>query len=738
MESYIKSRRASQVFGMVCAGLLFASCDSSQADLPENVLKKQFADPPNEYRIIQYGEPTPRRLETIKQYGIGGCLAFFYNELRDPAHPKYQNPARIGPMLDAAKEDGIQIWLADDYGYPSGMAGGKVVEETPGYEVRSLVRFVVDGTGRKPAFFEIPEDVERIVSAVLYPVVRGTLDIAHGQMIPVSATRQVRVEGIEGRWKLAVFAVKIRQRNSQAQSTMGQFSHSGRYPDLMNRVAMKRFIELSHARLAEAAGEGFSSKVKGFYTNEPNLMQLHWDQNAPGLYAGLPWNRNLLQRFRQMHRYDLLPVLDALYEGEEMEHRRIRMHFHQTVADLLTESFALQIRDWCAARGVLSSGHFLLNEYLSMHVASYGDLMKFVSGFDIPALDIGIPNPDRIESFPYQQIKFFSSVAAWKKRGEVICLLDPIISGGGLRRLSPDLPLVLNSANMAFLHGANQMSAYFPLEPKETETTKANGYTPEVYRALNEYIGRISLLLRGARRETSVALYYPIAMFQADYKPSNLFWNRVVPLYRERQQAWEQTEHALLDGGLDYTIIHPEALAQATLRKGNLEIGSGSYRYLVMPQVEILPKAVLDKIKQFEAGGGTVLWVGEKPVMGAYAHEDVAVRQGVSDVEVIGVGKLAERIEHPYGAVFCLRLEFGESPVSIARFQKGGQCIYYLVNRSAENVQVQVDSEEIVSAEQYDPVTGEVTRLNLPSQVNMKPFRSLLVVHEKEKTICGD
>jgi len=713
---------------IVFSGLLFAS----PSLFGEGALRDRFENPPNEFRIVQYGKPTPVQIQQWKEYGIGGCMAFFHNELRENPDPLYEDITKIPGMLEAAQTNGFKVWLADDFGYPSGMAGGKVVGGNPEYEVRSLVRFTVDGTGRKPVSFEIPKDLERIVSAVLCPLENGDIDAAHGQVIPVSETRQVRAEGIDGEWRLSVFTLKIRQRDSQAQSTMEQFGHSGRYPDLMNGAAMKRFIELSHARLAEAVGEGFASKVKGFYTNEPNLMQLHWDWNTPGAYAYLPWSAGLPQRFMQMHGYDLLPVLDALYEGEGMECRRIRMHFHQTVADLLTESFARQIRDWCAARGVLSSGHFLLNEYLSMHVASYGDLMKFVSEFDIPALDIGIPNPDRIETFPYQQTRFFSSVAAWKERGEVICLLDPIIAGGGLRRLSPDLPLVQNSANMAFLHGANQMSSYFPLEPKETETEKANGYTPEEYRALNEYIGRISLLLRGARRETSVALYYPIAMFQADYKPSNLFWNQVVPMHQERQQAWEQTEHALLDGGLDYDIVHPDALAQAILRKGVLEIGSGSYRYLVMPQVEILPQAALDKIKQFEAGGGTVLWVDKKPVMGAYAKEDAAMRAGVSNIRIIGVGEVAKRIEHPYGASFRLSMETGENPVSMARFRKDGQCIYYLVNQSAEDVRIRVRAEGALSAEQYDPFTGKVIELDLPSQVVIRRFGSLLIMHAKE------
>jgi hypothetical protein len=45
---------------------------------------------------------------------------------------------------------------------------------------------------------------------------------------------------------------------------------------------------------------------------------------------------------------------------------------------------------------------------------------------------------------------------------------------------------------------------------------------PEEYRALNEYAGRISLFLRGAKRETSVALLYRFSrrLPPKNFKPS--------------------------------------------------------------------------------------------------------------------------------------------------------------------------------------------------------------------------
>ncbi len=93
---------------------------------------EEFANPPNAYRLDQY-TLNDETLKKYPEYGIGGFLAFFYQELyqQEPDAAK-----KIGPAVEAAHERGMKVWLADDFGYPSGMAGGRVVEENPDYEVR--------------------------------------------------------------------------------------------------------------------------------------------------------------------------------------------------------------------------------------------------------------------------------------------------------------------------------------------------------------------------------------------------------------------------------------------------------------------------------------------------------------------------------------------------------------------------------------------------------------------------
>ncbi len=433
------------------------------------ITAETFENPPNEYRITQY-QLTPQTLKKYPEYGVGGVMAFFYSalypecgKLRYPLDES--GPAIIGEMVDAARAIDYKVWLADDWGYPSGMAGGRVVAENPDFEVKSLTMLSVEGKGTTSIGFTLPDDLHDIIYAAVYPMKKGSIDLRVGQAVPIEG-RQISAKGFDGAWELRVFARYIRDKNTQAQSTIRQFGHTGRYPDLMNRAAMSRFIANMHEPIL-AQIEDPAQKVEGFYCNEPNLMQTHWDRKTKAPYACAPWSDGLPATFEAMHGYDLFSVLPALFEGEDDEARRARIHYRQAVAELLTDSFSRQIREWCNVQGVKSSGHFLLNDYLPQHVQGYGDMMKFVSEFDVPALDIPIPNPNQFLDFKYQQSRFFSSVASWKEKDMTIMLLDPIIGGYGRSRLSPDLPLLINSVNMASFHGVNLFTSYLPFEAKK-------------------------------------------------------------------------------------------------------------------------------------------------------------------------------------------------------------------------------------------------------------------------------
>lgn len=706
-----------------------------------NVAEAAFKNPPNEYRITQYGL-TPQTLEKYPQYGIGGTMGFFFGVLYPECGKEDYlfskgDPAIIGQMVDAAQAMDYKVWLADDWGYPSGMAGGRVVAENPDYAVKSLTMLTVKGKGRVQIHYTLPKDLHDIVSAILYPVNGDRIDLSAGKPVQFSA-KGIRASGMNGPWELRVFARYVRDKHTQAQSTMLQFGHTGRYPDLMNREAMGRFIANMHEPILAQIKDP-ANQVEGFYCNEPNLMQTHWTGASDAPYLCAPWSDGLAAQFEQMHGYEITLILPTLFEGDDDVARRGRLHYRQAVAELLTDSFARQIREWCHARGIKSSGHYLLNDYLSMHVQGYGDMMKFVSEFDVPALDIPIPNPNQFQDFAYQQSRFFSSVASWKKRDETIMLLDPIIGGYGLSRLSPDLPLLLNSVNMACFHGVNYFTSYLPLDPMNSKDAKgrdrsASGYTKEEYTFFNEYTGRMTQVLRGAQREAGVGLYYPIAMFQADLLASNKFWPTIRNQHKKRQQAWDHTERALLDGDVEYMIVHPEAVAEASIADGRMEIGFGSYHTLVMPQLDLIPLAVAKQLKAFQAAGGTVVWVGQVPRGAEHIRNDRTVVASLQGAKATPVKALAAAIPNSYSAEFDLSFTPGTDQLAVGRFHKDGKQVYLLVNRTQEALTVEVNgprSGALAVGRLLDPSTGTAHQLQLPVTLNLQANRSLLLIPER-------
>jgi hypothetical protein len=684
---------------------------------------QEFADPPNAYRLVQY-QLNDETLKKYPEYGIGGYMGFFYKELYQQG-PEARK--KIGPLIAQAQEQKAPVWLADDFGYPSGMGGGKVVERNPEYEVRGLATVSETGEGAGTVIIDLPAGAERFVSAALYNVTPEGL-----QAVPRAAVNvedgKVTTEGVDGPWELHAFFTVIRDRDTQAQSTSAQFKHRGRYPDLLNPAAVKSFLEIMHTPISGESG-GLAGKARGFYVNEPHLMQLHWEM-ADGPFACVSWNAEIPAKFQAMHGYDLMAQLPRLFAGDDLESRRVRTHFHQTVAELLRTNFAEQIRKWCEVRGVSSSGHFLHDEYPSLHVPCYGDLLLFAAEFDVPAMDIGIPNRNRFDSFHYEQARFCSSIAEWKDRDEVVVLLDPIIGGGGLQRLSPEIPLLLNSANWLFFHGVNSFTSYLPLDPVNTADVKgrgrkATGYTPEEFRAFNEYIGRLSLVLRGARRENEVAVYYPISRFQGLYRPSNQRWKKVHEEFVSWEKPWETIDDTLTAADIDYSVVHPQAVAEAAIENGRLQIGRGSYRVLVMPPMDLLPLEVLRKIEAFEAAGGKVLWVDEIPSSALYSRDDEAVRQGLTAARTVAAGELPALIGQSYSPAFDLTFTPGTSELGVARFHRDGKKIYFVMNKKEQDLAVQVGGSGPVTV--LDPSTGEIREATAPLPLQIGPLRSMLL-----------
>jgi len=684
-----------------------------------------FKNPPNEYRLLQYSGHHPALLpvDKMREYGIGGVMLFMQSDGYLRSDTAWENVRNNIRQIKAA---GMQLWMADDNGYPSAQAGGLVVESDPAFEVRCLTPVKKEGEGTQEIRLDLPKKAEAFVAAMLYPVKEGQPVLAEGKAVPFEKDH-VLATGLGGPWVLYGFAREVNNEGTQAMQTASGFQTSGRYPNLLNAAAMSKFVDLAHAEYERRLGP-LAGQIDVFYSNEPNLMSLWFEFPAgsqrPGGVVFVPWDDDLPRLFKEAHGYELLPRLPALFGGNSDEEKLVRLHFYQTVAATLAENFSGRIAHWADQHGIRSSGHPLMEENMIHHVINEGDFFEFVGRMQIPACDFGMP--ERGAASNYWMPKLLSSIARLHGHETVHGLLDPMIF-----RKTPDLTPptedMRRNINTAFLAGLNQISTY----------TIWREYKADDYRKFNEYLGRLSLVLRGAEAASPVAMYYPIETFQAGFTPSPSTWDpKLWPASWKNLtgliNVYDTIAKSLVDHGYNFSWLNGKAIESATIRSGRLVVGPHEYTELIMPEVEVLPLAVAKKLEAWQKEGGKVLWVNLRPRLGNASGEHEAVRQAFASAATMPPAEVISHLGPAAPDGFRLRVDKAGQDIFIGRFMRDGRRINYVVNNreAKQSFSFSLEGAGADGVQIYNPADGSITERQLPATLDIDPSSSLFVVEK--------
>ena len=722
-----KKRSSSRrVFSLGLAVVMASSLVHGCAKKPSATwtrIDSEFLNPPNDCRIVQYGghDGSIVPIGKMREYGIGGVVLFMsvHNYLRNE-----EAWAAMITNIQEAKKAGMQVWVCDENGYPSPQAGGLVVAADPEFELRVLAQLVQGGNGPQPVRIDLPPGTEKFVRATLYPVKDGHLDYDAGIDVPVQGD-SIQATGLPGQWALHAFVQQINNdEGSPGRGTMEGFGTTGHYPNLLNPAAMAKFVDLTHAEYARRLGH-LTGQIDLFYTNEPHLgATWHRGGQRPGGAGYLPWVDGLPKQFKKEHGYDLMPRLPALYGGNSDEAKLVRRHFYQTVGNMFAKNFSARIGDWCAANGVLSGGHLLLEERFDTHVIEYGNFLQALGHQQAPGVDIPMPDPGNY--WTYWIPKIAAAAARLNGHEMVTALIDPIVERAS-PTLSPKPAEMMKFFNMAYLCGVNQASSYI-------DWTQ---YSAEVYRQFNEQIGRLGVMLRGSRNASQIALYYPIESFQAAYRPTPKNYgesqnNTDCPETVLRQATFEKVIDNLFANSADFNWLDGEAVLRATIKDGRMVIGPDDYTTVIMPRVELVPLAVMKKLEEFQKADGKVLWVDSLPRLGDSPEEHEAVRTAVVEAKVITPAQVAENLGPTFPPGFRLRLDAENKNILIGRWERDGRQINYVVNNSDETLSptLHLEGKASGSVQIYNPADGSMTPLALPGAVTLNPFSSVFLVEE--------
>ncbi|HET6486615.1 MAG TPA: glycosyl hydrolase [Spirochaetia bacterium] len=670
-------------------------------------LQSAFRAPGKEHRPLQiiHGfdraaeEGIDRYLTRLVNAGLGGIVTnvSFKDYLQSP---EQWDLLRRG--MAAARRAGLTLWIYDEDGYPSGAAGGLVLDGHP--ELEALAVACERRTVAGPARVEIaPPDCSlgfTGASVVGADATGGPRDVSGN----ADSSGRFTLDLPAGDWTVLYFFRKAAYEGTHAQ---GNVHASRRYINVLEPRAARRFLDVTHEAYRKELGPDLGG-ARSFFTDEPSLMSSYVWPLPPNIegkvriqdplrfhdrHPMVAWSEDFPKRFQARKRYDILPRLACLFVDAGPDSRKVREDYREVVAELFADSYFGVIGDWCREHGVESSGHLLVEESLLWHAAFLGDLFT-------PARRLSIPGIDMLDSDPvtilgtegFMVPKQVSSAAHLEGRSQVMSECSDWAMRNGNRPATP--AQIRGTYNLLYLLGVTVITSYYAWEEIGAD-----------YAGINEHAGRLRLLLGAGRHDATVAVLYPIrgvwgrylAQSEPPLPPTQ------PPEVRAIVADWTSACRELLTRQVDFDCLDERAVCDGSVREGALRVGLESYNTLVIPPTDSLAPATREAIARM-AGSGVRVIVLRNPVLPPIPGLDVRAAGGlVMDLsELPGlVGTVipqAVRLRTPNPAILCARHLHPEA----------AYC-WFLVNTSAAHAAAEAALDRSGSARLWDPATGSVS-----------------------------
>lgn len=526
-------------------------------------IKEKLSNIPTEYQPVPFWswndklEPDElrRQIRWMKDNGIGG----FFMHARGGLNTKYMSKEWmecIEACCDEAQKNQMDAWGYDENGWPSGFAGGKLLED-----VNNLDHYLEHSFGK----YDKEADLSYTISGDDVTIVKCEDDNSDVKDNDNYLNIYVR----------------------RAVSTV----------DILNPEIVKKFINNTHEKYKEYFGDEFSKKFKGFFTDEPQFYR----------GGGTPYSVMMIEYFKNEYNEDLNEKLGLLFVKKK-DWRQFRYRYWLSMQRLMIESFAKQIYSWCEDNDVQFTGHYIEENTMGHQVVCCGGIMPFYAYMHIPGIDWLI-DETRLELGPRQ----LGSVA--KQFGKKHALTETFAARGWnctpreLRRI----------AGFQYANGVNFMCHHLMPYSEHGQRKRdypihfnpANPWVKENFKEFNDYFTRLGYLLATGEEDVKVAMLHPIRStyfeFSKDKEAEEFGLIDIERNLRESMRIFSAR-------GIPFHFID-ETLMEDYGFVDNDKIGCGecSYDYLVLPHIETMGKHTEKLIRQYVENGGKVLILDNVP-----------------------------------------------------------------------------------------------------------------------------
>lgn len=539
-------------------------------------LKQRLLDENNigEYRSLPFwswndelkSDKLINQIKWMKEQGFGG----YFMHARGGLTTEYLSDEwfeAIEDCVDAGTKLGMQNWAYDENGWPSGFVGGKLLEDIDNRD--EMLKYTIgDYDGNAYVSYRITEN----------------------KLIRVS-------DGNEQGEYLNIYRTKS---NSTA--------------DVINPDVVDKFIALTHEEYKNRLGEKFEN-LKGFFTDEPQYYR--WAH---------PYSRTLPKAFKEKYGEDILDNLGLLFVKKE-GYESFRYKYWRLMQELLLNSFAKKIYEWCDKNGVELTGHYIEEVSLYWQVLCCGGIMPFYEYEHIPGIDnLGRSVP---RSLVPRQV---SSVACQVGRKKV---MTETFACCGWDVTPTTLKTV---AEGQYVHGINLMCEHLVPYSESGQRKRdypahfsaVNPWVKKDFKSFNDYFAKLGYLLAESKESVSVAVFNPLRSVYFDYQRYDFDAKNKV------NSSYIEVTNKLASMNIGYHIIDETLLAKYGKNdNGRLVLGNCVYDYVIFPEIITMDRTSKNILDEYYSCGGKMLFVGSKPTYVEGDKCDYAYDSNVTMEEIV-------------------------------------------------------------------------------------------------------
>lgn len=514
--------------------------------------------------------------------------------------PDYLSEKYFGLCAYAIKKGknlGMNCWIYDEGGWPSGSACGKVIEEHPEYAQQVLEFYEYS--------FSAGEAYKKTNSDVLIAFLNDKEIIGEGYVFSENA----------------VVTEYVVEKNDGC-------------PDLLNKKATEYFIEITHRKYAEALKNDFSEAIGAVFTDEPK---------APLM----PFNSELSEKYEALYGESILPYLPLIAKRIAPIEGNVHIlhRWYDLCSKMFCENYLYPCRKWANENGVAFTGHLDKdhNPHGCMNGGGNFNLMRALRCFDIPGVDViwrqiypenRTDKKDDLNCYNGFFPRYASSAAA--QNGTKFAMSEIFgVAGPGLT-----YDIMRYTVGYQAVRGINIFNPFnFPLGRKgqllaqELPIFTGNQVYYSCLGQFNSYIERLSYIASLGERICETALYYPVSDFQGGLKAELL------------EKNFDSLGRSLEYMMVDFDIIDDDVIQSAEITDGYVHIGKAKYKNIVVPEEACIPQATQKVLNDFINRGGRV------------THQ---LENLTPVIEADGNGLRAMRRKADNAEIFCLFRETGE------------------------------------------------------------------------------